>query len=100
MKAALIEMHRQVGDLKIKDGIATQGLLVRHLVMPNNIAGSIEIIDFLADEISKNTYVNVMEQYRPTFKAHNYPEINRHITHEEFDKVYQYAKERGLRLAV
>ncbi len=99
MKAALIEMHRQVGDLKIKDGLATQGLLVRHLVMPNNIAGSIDIIDFLADEISINTYINVMEQYRPTFKAHNYPEINRYITYEEFNEVYQYAKERGLRLA-
>jgi putative pyruvate formate lyase activating enzyme len=99
MKAALIEMHRQVGDLKIKDGLATQGVLVRHLVMPNNIAGSIDVIDFLADEISKNTYVNVMEQYRPTFKAHNYPEINRPITYEEFYEVYQYAKERGLRLS-
>ncbi len=99
MKAALIEMHRQVGDLEIKDGLATRGLLVRHLVMPNNIAGSIDIIDFLADEISRNTYVNVMEQYRPTFKAHDYPEINRHITQEEFDEVYQYAKERGSRLS-
>jgi putative pyruvate formate lyase activating enzyme len=67
--------------------------------MPNNIAGSIDIINFLADEISQNTYINVMEQYRPTFKAHNYPEINRPITYEEFNEVYQYAKERGLRLA-
>lgn len=99
MKAALIEMYRQVGDLKIENGLATKGLLVRHLVMPNNIAGSIDIIDFLADEISRNTYINVMEQYRPTFKAHCYPEINRPITYEEFNEVYQYAKERGLRLA-
>jgi putative pyruvate formate lyase activating enzyme len=99
MKSALLEMHRQVGDLEIKDGVATRGLLVRHLVMPNNVAGSIDIIDFLANEISNNTFVNIMEQYRPTFKAQNFPEINRPITHQEFNTVYEYAKERGLRLA-
>jgi putative pyruvate formate lyase activating enzyme len=99
MKSALLEMHRQVGDLEIKDGVATRGLLVRHLVMPNNVAGSIDIIDFLANEISNNTFVNIMEQYRPTFKAHNFPEINRPITHKEFNTVHEYAKERGLRLA-
>ena len=99
IKSALLEMHRQVGDLEIKDGVATRGLLVRHLVMPNNVASSIDIIDFLANEISKNTFVNIMEQYRPTFKAHNFPEINRPITHNEFNTVYEYAKKRGLRLA-
>ncbi len=99
MKAALKEMHRQVGDLEIRNGLATRGLLVRHLVMPDNVAGSINFIDFLVDEISRNTFVNVMDQYRPTFKAHNYPEINRPITHKEFLEVYVYAKERGLRLS-
>ena len=99
MQSALKEMHRQVGDLEIKDGLATRGLLVRHLVMPNNVAGSKDVIDFLVDEISKDTFVNVMDQYRPSFKAHNYPEINRHITNEEFNKVYDYAKESGLRLS-
>ncbi len=99
MKSALLEMHRQVGDLDIKDGVATRGLLVRHLVMPDNVAGSLDIIDFLADEISNNTFVNIMEQYRPTFKASDFPEINRPITHKEFNTVYEYAKERGLRLA-
>jgi len=102
MKSALLEMHRQVGDLEIKDGaarVATRGLLVRHLVMPGNVADSIDIIDFLADEISNNTFVNIMEQYRPTFKALNFPEINRPITHKEFNTVYEYAKKRGLRLA-
>ncbi len=69
MKSALLEMHRQVGDLEIKGGVATRGLLVRHLVMPGNVAGSLDIIDFLADEISNNTFVNIMEQYRPTFKV-------------------------------
>jgi len=99
MKAALKEMHRQAGDLKIENGLAVRGLLVRHLVMPDNVADSKDIINFLADEISRNTFVNVMEQYRPAFKAHNYAEINRRLTYEEFNEVYEYAKERGLRLA-
>jgi putative pyruvate formate lyase activating enzyme len=99
MKLALLEMHKQVGDLETEDGVATRGLLVRHLVMPNNVASSIDIIDFLANEISINTFINIMEQYRPTFKAHNFPEINRPITHKEFSTVYEYANKRGLRLA-
>jgi putative pyruvate formate lyase activating enzyme len=99
MKSALREMHRQVGDLEIKGGVTTRGLLVRHLVMPGNVADSLDIIDFLANEISNNTFVNVMEQYRPTFKAKDFPEINRPITHKEFNTVYEYAKKRGLRLA-
>lgn len=99
MKSALLEMHRQVGDLEIKDGLATRGLLVRHLVMPNRVAGSLDIIDFLANEISNNTFVNIMEQYRPAFKAHNFPEINRPLTHKEFNTVHEYAIKRGLRLA-
>jgi len=99
MKSALQEMHRQVGDLEIEDGVASRGLLVRHLVMPENFAGSLDIIDFLANEISDNTFVNIMEQYRPIFKARDIPEINRSITHKEFNTVYEYAKKRGLRLA-
>ncbi|KHE92220.1 MAG: radical SAM protein [Candidatus Scalindua rubra] len=99
MKSALLEMHRQVGDLVIENGIAIQGLLVRHLVMPDNIAHSKEIIDFIVNEVSGNTFVNVMEQYRPTFNAHNFPEINRPVTRQEFNKVYEYAKKQGLRLA-
>ena len=92
-------MHRQVGDLEIKDGVAIRGVLVRHLVMPGNIACSKEIIDFIVNEVSENTFVNVMEQYRPTFNAHNFPEIDRPVTRQEFSKVYEYAKSRGLRLA-
>jgi putative pyruvate formate lyase activating enzyme len=99
MKSALLEMHRQVGDLKIKDGVAVRGLLVRHLVMPGNIARSKDIIDFIANEVPDNTFVNIMEQYRPTFNAHNFPEINRPVTRQEFSKVYEYAKNQGLRLA-
>ena len=99
MKLALQEMHKQVGDLEIKDGLATRGLLVRHLVMPGNIACSREVIDFIVNEVSGNTFINVMEQYRPTFNARNYPEISRPVTRQEFSKVYEYAKEQGLRLA-
>ncbi|NOZ23587.1 MAG: radical SAM protein [Planctomycetes bacterium] len=98
-RAALKEMHRQVGDLVIRDGVATGGLLVRHLVMPNDVAGSKTVIDFLADEISPNTYVNVMDQYRPVFKAGDFPSIDRHLHPEEFAVVYRYAQRRGLRLA-
>ena len=99
MKLALLEMHRQVGDLKVKDGVATRGLLIRHLVMPGNVACDKEIIDFIVNEISENTFVNVMEQYRPTLNAHNFPEINRPVTRQEFSNVYEYAKSQGLRLA-
>ncbi len=99
IKSALLEMHRQVGDLEIMDDIAIRGLLVRHLVMPDNIARSKEVIDFIVNEVSGNTFVNIMEQYRPTFNAHEFPEINRPVTRHEFNTVYEYAKNKGLRLA-
>jgi putative pyruvate formate lyase activating enzyme len=99
MKAALKEMHRHVGDLVIQNGIAVKGLLVRHLVMPNNVAGSRGIIDFVAEEISPNTYINVMDQYYPCYRAGEFGEINRRTTYEEFQEAYAYAKEKGLRLA-
>ena len=70
MKKSIKEMYRQVGDLIIdKRGIATQGLLVRHLVLPNDLAGSEKIFEFLAKEISKNTFLNIMDQYYPCFKS-------------------------------
>lgn len=94
---AVKEMHRQVGDLIIdKRGIAQRGLLVRHLILPNNIAGTESILLFLAKEISRNTYLNLMDQYRPSFKAHLYPELNRNVTHDEFNKAVQLAKSLGL----
>lgn len=99
MKQALLEMHKQVGDLEIRDGHATRGLLVRHLIMPNRVAESKDIIDFLAHKISKNTFINIMEQYRSVFKANRFPEINRRITLKEYQEVTLYAKELGLRLA-
>ncbi|HHT9155741.1 MAG TPA: radical SAM protein, partial [Candidatus Tripitaka sp. YC43] len=98
-QAAFREMHRQVGDLVIEEGLAVRGLLVRHLVMPNGVAGSRAVIDFLAEEISPNTYLNVMEQYHPCYRAREFTEINRRITHDEYMEVYLYAKQQGLRLA-
>jgi len=94
--AAVKEMHRQVGDLKTERGVATRGLLVRHLVLPENLAGSFEILDFLAEEISPSTTVNVMAQYHPCYKAAPHPKINRRPTIEEVQAVRQYAIEKGL----
>jgi len=97
VKFAVKEMHRQAGNLKIsKEGIAQRGLLVRHLVLPNDIAGSKVVIDFVADEISTDTYLNIMDQYRPAYHANNYPELKRRITPSEYKEVVDYAVNKGL----
>jgi putative pyruvate formate lyase activating enzyme len=93
---AVSEMHRQVGDLKLEIGLATRGLLVRHLVLPENLAGSFEIIDFLADQISPKTTINVMDQYHPCFNASSHPKINRRPSLEEIQAARQYAIKKGL----
>jgi putative pyruvate formate lyase activating enzyme len=95
-RAAVKEMHHQVGDLKEEKGLATRGLLVRHLVLPENLAGSFETIDFLAEEISPSTTINVMNQYRPCYKASSNPGINRRPTVEEIQSVRRYAIQKGL----
>jgi putative pyruvate formate lyase activating enzyme len=95
-RAAVKEMHRQVGDLQTEKGLATRGLLVRHLVLPENLAGSFETIDFLGEQVSTNTAINVMDQYRPCYKAHEHPQINRRPTLQEFLAVRQYALKKGL----
>lgn len=96
-RAAVAEMHRQVGDLYLDErGIALRGLLVRHLVLPGGLAGTAEIVRFLAEEISPNTYLNIMDQYRPCYKAHEYPELNRRITPEEYAEAVRLAQEAGL----
>ncbi len=97
-QSALQEMHSQVGDLNIENGIATKGLLVRHLVLPENLAGSFKTIDFLAEQISPNTAVNVMDQYRPCYKADLNPQINRRPTQREIKTVEKYAVKKGLRI--
>ncbi|MCS7247537.1 MAG: radical SAM protein [Anaerolineales bacterium] len=95
---AVKEMHRQVGDLVLDEhGIAQRGLLIRHLVLPNRIAGSEQILRFIVEEISPNTYVNIMEQYRPLYLAHQYPELNRRITLQEYEEVVALARSLGLR---
>ena len=97
LKKGMKEMHRQAGDLAInEDGIAEKGLLVRHLVLPNKLAGTNKVMEFIAEEISENTYVNIMEQYRPCCKAHEYEELSRRISHEEYFLAIDIAKENGL----
>ncbi len=93
VKQVLREMHRQVGDLTMDSrGIAERGLLIRHLVMPNGVASSEAVFKFIAEEISAHSYVNIMDQYRPEYRACEYPEINRRITHKEFLEAIQWAK--------
>ncbi len=89
-------MHRQVGDLKVESGLAMRGLLVRHLVLPEQLAGSLKIIDFLAKQISTSTTINVMEQYRLCYKAASHHKINRRPTFEEIESIRQYAIKKGL----
>jgi len=98
MKKAIKEMHQQVGDLIVnEEKIAIKGLLVRHLVLPNNLAGSEKIFQFLAQEISKNTFLNIMDQYYPAYKAFQFPEISRPITEKEFEEAVKLAKKFGLK---
>jgi putative pyruvate formate lyase activating enzyme len=96
-KNALLEMHRQVGVAKpAKDGLMYRGLMIRHLVMPNRVGGTYEIINWISENLPKDTYINLMSQYRPMYKASNYPEISRKITRKEYNEVINWAKEAGL----
>jgi len=97
-RAAIAQMHAQVDDLAIdEEGIAQRGLLVRHLVMPGDIAGTDEIMHFLAHKISKETYVNVMDQYHPCFEANRDKTINRRITREEYARAIEAAHSHGIK---
>ena len=96
-KAAILEMRRQVGDLEIDDdGVATSGLLVRHLVLPNGSAGTAEVVRFLSQEVSMNTYLNVMAQYRPEYKACEYSDLDRSLTVPEYNEAVRMAADAGL----
>jgi putative pyruvate formate lyase activating enzyme len=98
-QAAVKEMHRQTGDLTMDDrGVAQRGLLIRHLVLPDGLAGTPEIVRFLRDEISPNTYINVMAQYRPCYRAHDLPPLDRRISNDEYAEAVRLAQEAGLRL--
>jgi putative pyruvate formate lyase activating enzyme len=96
-RQALKEMHRQVGDLVMDEkGVARRGLLVRHLVLPDGLAGTQEVMEFLAREISPNTYVNVMGQYRPCGRAGEHPSLRNFLTALEHEQAQQMAREAGL----
>jgi putative pyruvate formate lyase activating enzyme len=98
-QAAVAEMHRQVGDLATDSrGVAQRGLLVRHLVLPESLAGTDEVVRFLRDEVSPGTYINVMAQYRPCHKAYTLPPLDRRITDQEYQEAVRLAEEAGLRL--
>jgi len=97
VREAIREMHGQVGDLETDEqGIATRGLLVRHLVMPADLSTTRDAMRFLAREISGNTYVNVMAQYRPCGRAFEDPRINRSVTREEYNRALEIAEEEGI----
>jgi putative pyruvate formate lyase activating enzyme len=95
-KIAVKEMHRQVGDLVIEHDIAWHGLLIRHLILPNDAAGSLNVFEFIANEISKNSYVNIMFQYRPLYYAKEYEEIKHAPYVEEYYNVLDMARGLGL----
>ncbi len=94
---AILEMHRQVGTAKpAKNGLMYRGLMIRHLVMPNQVGGTKEVIEWIAKNLPKDTYVNLMSQYRPVYKAFEYPKISRGITRREYTEAVNWAKAAGL----
>jgi putative pyruvate formate lyase activating enzyme len=94
---AILEMQRQVGELKLDEqGIAHRGLLIRHLVLPHNIAGTDRILKFIAQKVSPKTHVSLMGQYFPAHQAPAHPLLNRRITREEYRQAVSIAKELGL----
>jgi putative pyruvate formate lyase activating enzyme len=96
-KAAVKEMYRQVGDLRLDErGIAQRGLLVRHLVLPHRLAGTEGIVKFLAQEVSTNTYLNIMSQYHPCYKAFDIQKLDRPLLKQEFHDAITLAHRQGL----
>jgi putative pyruvate formate lyase activating enzyme len=97
VKGILKEMHRQVGDLRINgEGIAERGLVIRHLVMPNGVADTESLMEFISQEISPHSYVNIMSQYRPEYRGRDLPEISRRISREEYSEALAAARSVGL----
>jgi putative pyruvate formate lyase activating enzyme len=96
-RRAIVEMHRQVGDLVIDaNGVASSGLLVRHLVLPQGLAGTNQVMTFIANHISRNTYVNIMNQYRPCGRAAEVEAMDRPATDEEYLKAVTEARAAGI----
>jgi putative pyruvate formate lyase activating enzyme len=94
-KAAILEMKAQKGDLVVEDGIAKRGLLVRHLVLPNNLGGSREILGWINDRLGVNTCISLMSQYIPLHDAYEFPMLSRRVTEEEYGRVLEAATEYG-----
>ncbi|MCL2219281.1 MAG: radical SAM protein [Chitinispirillia bacterium] len=94
--AAIKEMHRQVGTLKQAGGVAQRGLLIRHLVMPGNTAGTDAFVRWAASELGADTHVNIMGQYTPMYRANEYPPLNRRLTQQEYAQAMRWAREAGL----
>ena len=95
-KKSLIEMYSQVGGLKTgKSGVAQRGLMVRLLIMPNNIGEVKKSLDFIKNELSTDVYISIMAQYHPLYKAHSFPELNRRINHNEYIEIINYAEKLG-----
>jgi putative pyruvate formate lyase activating enzyme len=96
-RAAIKEMYRQVGDLEVDDeGIAVKGLIIRHLVLPNGIAGSEDSLTWLVDETSPQIAVSIMSQYHPMYRAYKYKELNRRISSEEYAAVVRLVEKLGM----
>jgi len=96
-RAAIKEMFRQVGNVVLdEDGIATRGLIIRHLVLPNGLSGTDGVMKFLAEEISKDVYISLMAQYFPAYKAHEIKELSRKITSDEYEEAYHIMQKYGL----
>jgi putative pyruvate formate lyase activating enzyme len=96
-REALLEMNGQVGVAKpAADGIMYRGLMIRHLVMPNNVSGTNEVIKWISENLPKETYFNLMSQYRPMYKAFDYPEISRQLNSNEYLQAIESARNAGL----
>jgi putative pyruvate formate lyase activating enzyme len=96
-RAAVLEMHRQVGDLKLDShSIARRGLLIRHLALPGEMKSTEQVIEFVAKDVSLDTYLNLMDQYRPCYRAEEFPPLDRPLTEAEFEKALGICKMYGL----
>ena len=98
---SVIEMKKQVGDITLdKNGIAEKGLLVRHLILPDNIENSKNVLKFIKENLGENTWISLLKQYHPEFKAFKFPEINRFLRFEEYEEICEYAEKIGLKKVI
>jgi len=94
-KMSITEMKRQTGNLVIENGVAVKGLLIRHLVLPANLAGSLSILTWIRDALGKETYISLMSQYYPVYKAYEHPMLNRRIRYSEYKGLVEFLAENG-----